>query len=447
MTIPFPSARLIAGCLEVGLPQGGTCRVTPWPDLGVRYGLQDRVPDAATGDPRIDLSVARHEWVGVLPPIEPFRRRRRETEQLMLLSVTPAPVGGQAGESAVAWREFLGQIPLDVLEQVIRFRPPHLQLLRSVARHPSMLDLVRSTPALAWVLAHAAEVLGGGRPQLAEGEVNRLLAGRQRLVAARFGLGETEAAVRLLRKLPMASIQAASIVALIRLIANTQAARLLTHLPRVNLGVLLLLDAAESGRLATEALHREVAARREDDAQPETLMLLQDLERMAVILRRPLERYRSIAAVRADHAEMVHQMNQRPRAPQRPEPVLNRPFPLIQIRTRDVFPPPPFPGLKDGSITPITSASDLDKEGMAMHHCVAAYAPLVQTGSLYIYRVLRPQRATVELHMDGREWQLGQVKGRDNREVSQATRQMVGEWLAEARRGVVGSIHAPRMPA
>lgn len=447
MTVSIPPARFVAGCLEVDRPQGDLCRVAPWPDLGVRSVYPGLAVPAGEDEFPIDVSVARHEWVGILPPVEPFRKRGRETEQLLLLSVAPAPVGGQAGESAVAWREFLGRIPLEILEHVVRFRPPHLHLLRSIARHPSMLDLVGSTPALAWMLAHAGEFLGDGHPPLVPGEMDRLVASRQRLIAARLGLGDTTATIRLLRKLPTASVQVGALRAVRRLLRNADRAAFLAHLPKVNVGVLLLLDSDEGERLATDSLCREVADQRAEDHEPDTLMLLQDLGRMAVILRRPLDRYRSIAAVRHDHAEMVHQMNQRPRAPLRQEPVVHRPVPITRVTTGDIFPPPPFPGLEDGSITPLTSSSALDKEGEAMHHCVAAYGPLVQMGSLYIYRVLRPQRATVELRMDGREWQLGQLKGRDNREVSDGTRQAVVAWLAQARRYVARSSHSPRVRA
>jgi hypothetical protein len=164
--------------------------------------------------------------------------------------------------------------------------------------------------------------------------------------------------------------------------------------------------------------------------------LLQDLRRMAALLGRPLERYGTIAVVRADHTEMVVQINRRPQViVPRPRPV---PPPPSRLRARlpDTWPSPPFPGSRDGTIVPISSLYALEREGKSMHHCAAAYAPLIELGSSYLYRVLEPERATAELRMDGREWQLWQLRGRGNRPVSMNTQCTVEAWLMDMRRHI-----------
>ncbi len=56
---------------------------------------------------------------------------------------------------------------------------------------------------------------------------------------------------------------------------------------------------------------------------------------------------------------------------------------------------PPVPGNKN--IVPINSISGLETEGDKMHHCVACYADYVQSGHCWIYKIIKPKRATLEL--------------------------------------------------
>jgi hypothetical protein len=90
------------------------------------------------------------------------------------------------------------------------------------------------------------------------------------------------------------------------------------------------------------------------------------------------------------------------------------------------FPPPPFPGTAD--ILPLTTAADLVQEGEEMRHCVAIYGPRVRAGECYVYRVLRPTRATVSLVRQGRRWEMEQVAGIANADVPDEILEAVRRW-------------------
>jgi hypothetical protein len=99
-------------------------------------------------------------------------------------------------------------------------------------------------------------------------------------------------------------------------------------------------------------------------------------------------------------------------------------------------PVPPVPWL-----TPIRYWDELQREGQAMHHCVASYDYRIAEGRYYVYAVHHPQfgRATLGLGR-GRHsrigWFVSELRGECNREVSDGLRQAVLQWL-----------HAPSSPA
>ena len=63
---------------------------------------------------------------------------------------------------------------------------------------------------------------------------------------------------------------------------------------------------------------------------------------------------------------------------------------------------------------------------------MATYAERVQRGGIFIYRVLRPERATLSIvRSPGGDWEIGELKRRSNAAVSPFTRQVVESWLDE----------------
>ena len=98
-----------------------------------------------------------------------------------------------------------------------------------------------------------------------------------------------------------------------------------------------------------------------------------------------------------------------------------------------IFPPPPLPGTE--AIQPILTEWDLRDEGVTMHHCVGGYTFMITAGLSYIYRIIQPQRATLEVQPGNSGlWTIAQIKAFCNAKVSEETRQSVLAWLREAQR-------------
>lgn len=143
----------------------------------------------------------------------------------------------------------------------------------------------------------------------------------------------------------------------------------------------------------------------------------QDALRVADMLRIrdaevALSRSRDFTAIRRLHDRWTDKLNQRQAQ------VVDGPT---------LFPPPPVPG--NDEIHPITSLEDLQAEGRLMHHCITIYQPKILARESYIYRMLVPERATIELKIEGNMIRVGQISLAYNAIPSDSTQAAVSSWL------------------
>ena len=91
--------------------------------------------------------------------------------------------------------------------------------------------------------------------------------------------------------------------------------------------------------------------------------------------------------------------------------------------------PPPVPGTQD--IVPLTTSGQLKVEGLEQRNCVGSYGRKVREGSVYIYKVLRPERATLAITPgpDG-FWRRSEIERSGNRSVAPSTKAAVDRWLS-----------------
>jgi len=90
---------------------------------------------------------------------------------------------------------------------------------------------------------------------------------------------------------------------------------------------------------------------------------------------------------------------------------------------------------KDFCIEPLGSPAEVRAEGGLMHHCVAAYRMDPSRGDAALYRLLRPERATVMLNKGwhanpaDQPWQLAQAYGVCNAALKPETLWMIRYWV------------------
>jgi hypothetical protein len=78
----------------------------------------------------------------------------------------------------------------------------------------------------------------------------------------------------------------------------------------------------------------------------------------------------------------------------------------------------------------LINPEQLAEEGAQQVNCAATYAAWIENGCGYVYRVLRPERATVAIQQgpDG-NWEIQQIRAKGNDPVTEATAQSVEKWL------------------
>ena len=101
-----------------------------------------------------------------------------------------------------------------------------------------------------------------------------------------------------------------------------------------------------------------------------------------------------------------------------------------QSETHKPFPEPLIPG--NENIIYLADAEALFKEGLAMSHCVHGAAAHAAMGWSNFYKVLWPERATLEIAGVPGWARLEQMKLEYNREPAQATFDYIKQWIEEA---------------
>ena len=309
-------------------------------------------------------------------------------------------------------------IPADVRRVVTPYARGQWQLLAWIARSgPAALDLCVSNPALAFMVASAWQFRNPGGGPTCEPIPALLPYRKQRSILGWLGFPGTDAARHIVRKITYPAMNLEWLVALRERLRVAEIAKRLAHVPRINAAILRMT--AESSILHVSPRLLQEIADGSDAAPPVQPDTLADTLQMWRQVRpgRPLPLFHSADRVRDAHEELTVLVDRHIR-------------PTLRATA---LPPPPFPGTS--IIRPLTSVSELRREGRRQHNCAASYAVRVARGNYAMYRVLAPERCTLGLIRRGRNgnWRIDQLKGPSNAAVSAETRLMVRDWLKQAR--------------
>lgn len=313
--------------------------------------------------------------------------------------------------------DFLSSVPEPVRRQAAAFSYLQTTLLRlcAVSRHAR--DLSRDIPILLWLAAEAingniwpdrmiAELLGRKRKAILETILGKYLPGSIRfLKKIRIFKGESDE---------------------LRLVAHalrTGLADSFRHWKTVPMPVLAIVQrfpGMAGSRLISNFGNRDYSTLCEaiSDAHP-TGRLFEDVHYMGRALEigdasRTLMNCPSLEALNRIHDRWTVALNKR----------------KTIASSGAEFPPPPIPGNED--IHPIRTVDDLLAEGRLMHHCVGGYVEKVMQRKCYLYRVTRPERATLEIAGRSGNLSIAQVRLSYNRLPAKRTYKVVREWLEES---------------
>jgi hypothetical protein len=374
-----------------------------------------------------------------------------------------------------AFETFRSSIDPTIASAVEPFQSHQWPLLALLGESEAARDLIVSNPVLAYSLANN-EHFRATPVHAAALQAVRYSHRKQRDILAWLGFPGTEAMVRLMRKVAPAIVYPGLVRRLHQAVLSPDMMKLLSHLSRVNTGVIYLASLPAATSLVTPRLLAEVGSDPEEDLSAQAGDVLADVMRMATELcqTRTLRPFTTCRKICDCHERLTRQIDelrvikerqatlrvamakvanantctliaqsrmeelkiefdrldrQRPDRPARPTAAGRRTptIPLIPA----VFPPPPIPG--SAEIVPVTTLEELVAEGQSQANCLArntGYVNGVADGSLYVYRVLRPQRHTLSIRRCGQDcWQISDLKRKGNGEPTPEARQTVQQWL------------------
>jgi len=315
----------------------------------------------------------------------------------------------------------LASVPGEVMEVVVRFRHRQFAMLSLLSHCPGSGDLVRSSPALAFLIADAETLVDITMSKTRASGMVRL---RQRDALEALGFPGTESAARILRRVPVRSVSRENLHAVRRLLHRRDAGRFLRQLPRINSGVIAILSCGALLQDLQMSLLHEVSNRPAEDRVATTHQKLMDAEIQGALFgRRPaIHRLCSIAALDLHLLELARAIRQA--APS-------------SHRSRN-FPDPPFPGREN--IRPLSSVAELTGAAKRLQNCCTSYRTRIAKRYTYLYLVTTtvPDQGSSELTMFSvvkrrQRWRLDEIEGERGRRLNPAALAEIESWCRDNR--------------
>ncbi|MFA7344909.1 MAG: hypothetical protein WC003_11445 [Terrimicrobiaceae bacterium] len=349
--------------------------IAPWEEFEPRFRIL--IPPE---------TIARSEAEETLPNDETFSRQRQK-----------------------AFAAFRARIPVPVAVLVEKYQSRQLKLLRLMLKSPASIELAGINPALCFALANYKRF----RERFCTLEGAAIVAKRrQREIADWVGFPSTEAVVKILAKIPPESASLESLKSLRILIRNPEVMKLLSHLPRINAGVLGILAERRLLDMTKPTLLADIADRPEEDFHPHARETLLHIAEMLALVapNSPLPIFSSLSKLQSFHDETTAE------------------FLRVTSQKDGPLPNPPIAGTDN--ILPILTCNDLREEGRLQKNCVGGYVERIQKGGIFVYRVSKPKRATLSIVKTPEgDWIIGELKCCANANASDATYQAVQNWL------------------
>jgi len=361
-----------------------------------------------------------------LPPVETDRTAGQgDFEPPLLPDIT--------ARKNAAFAAFRASIPPAIVNATECFQSHQWNIIDLVSQKGRTMDLLRINPSLAACLANCDQFRKwiGSTPAA---HASRMVGKKQRDILSWLGFPATESMVRIFQKISPEAI-APSEARMLRNAIHAEPAilKLLAHQPVINTGILGIVTNLKLLSGASPKLLTAVGADEREAVYPHTAERLLDILWMLWEMnRRPvLPPFESTESVREFHEANTRDYHQAlEELSERRRTLLEaRRARRSQARKQALdFQPPPVPGTED--IVPLTSMAQLQAEGRKQSNCVGTYGRRVKSGSLYIYKILRPERATLAISRNaGGRWVIAELEAAKNTPAGKSTRAAVERWL------------------
>lgn len=319
-------------------------------------------------------------------------------------------------------------LPPEVAESLAPFDSCQWNPLVFVHFDRGFLDLLKSSPALAYYLANDRDVsLRIYRER--QTFLPKLIGTKQVDLLDYVGLGCRKQMVGIVKKIRAESADMGNVAELQNVRGNEEALKRLSHLKSINRGVLAMVGEGERLlKYYAPSFLDEVSQDETNHFAPAIYGQFGLCLRMHWALHPRLEfpRMQTLAGFHDYFDELAREQDRLNEVRINREMDGRRTEEAREIMRRP-FPTPPIPSSAD--IQALDSDDQLSQEGLKQHNCVGSYRLEVRRGSIYLYRVLKPERATLSIFKDSRKWHVNELKATCNRPAKPATLLNVKAWL------------------
>ena len=338
-----------------------------------------------------------------------------EGRQYLLPIATKAEIKSRPNE--IQFLKFCLTVPEHIRTAVKPFHDRQFQMLQFIW-HCGLpaLDLVKCNPALSYMLA-ANRLFHRPKSRKPLRSARLLLSPqvKQKDMIEWLGFPPTNQVRNILRSIIHKAINVPSLLQLRQRISDyPELLKILSHLDRINAGVMRIVNDPELLRGVSEKFLNEVSYSASDDAFHQTAYALKKIMGTFRFINLEKNRYPIINSF-----QQIQKIQ---------EGLHEKIYRFLNGREEIVFPSPPVEGTD--TIIALTSVKDLLSEGFQQQNCAARFIDSIALGNqFYVYRVLEPERCTVSLRKNKDEWQIDELEKAGNQPVSEYTEKVIKLWL------------------
>jgi len=397
--------------------------------------------------PRAEVRESAGCWTRFYPEFRiisyplPKPKKKPPTLQLDLgLEIESTPVDTLPNKKQ-AYDQLRQTMPRSYAMALAPFKSHQWNMILFLSFKRRFYDLIKTNPAIAFSLANRREF--NWKVYRKEIGLDDLTGMKQTELLKLLGLPGTKSLVQITKKIQPASISLELVDTLRHCLHHEIVMKKLSHLKKINTGVLTLLTRSDDVRnLVTPQLLEEVSLDRAHNHYAASAHQLGESLRWHRELRPDLRFpiFQTLKALNAYHEEIVGEGTRLIAEAERVAQIERVAQQHAQVEKLKKmlsvpFPRPPLDGTS--TIQAIQTTQELRSEGQTQRNCVAGYATRVQERGCYIYRVLEPERATLSIIKNfGGEWRISELMLSGNRAVKQETRDAVEEWFNDAQLGI-----------
>ena len=329
---------------------------------------------------------------------------------------------------AISLMRFLRCMPIEMRRIAVRARRGAWILYRLLYRCPGAVELAQTNFGLAYALSAMRIFKGAARcPQRPLRSARAFLRRPRRKIAGHLGFEESNAAVKVLSRVPASSTSISSLLFLRNALKRREARKVACHLPRLNEAVIYCLNEEAIFRMASPRFLEEVGQEKGLDYHSGEFVF-------------------RLRLLQQSYQETSHRTL-----------VLRSLGHLLQLTGQNrgdlgtSFGPPPLPGIP-GLIEPVTTRDKLEETAARMQNCLASdgWVTRLSIGRHSVYQVADDAgESTLSLRRRGDRWEVDEMLGAKNGRPPDSAVRLVQDWLGQAPPGILqdfphGAMHFAR---